>query len=70
MPVLDGLIVLGIVILAMRVIPMMIKGRQEHRRQRAELAAKQRSEETLERAIALALADEQFAPKVKKRSNN
>lgn len=67
MPILEGLIVIGLIALAMRVLPMMIKGRQEHRRQRAELAAKQQSEETVERAIALVLADDGFAAEFKRR---
>jgi len=67
MPIVEGLIVLGIIAVVFRVLPLVIKGRQEHRKQRAELAAKQRSEETIETAIALLLADDAVAADFRRR---
>lgn len=67
MPALEALIVIGIVIVAVRVLPLIIRGRQERRRMRDALEAKQRSAQTLENTIALLLADRDLAETFQRR---
>ncbi len=64
---LEVVIVIGLVIVAVRVLPMVIKGRQERRKRRDELEAKQKSAQTIENTIALLLADPDLAVSFQRR---